>query len=136
MRLGVCYYPEHWSPAMWRDDAARMKALGIERVRIGEFAWSRIEPEPGVYRWDWLDEAVDVLGSAGLQVVMCTPTATPPKWLIDQHPDILAIGADGRPRAFGSRRHYDFSSPAYFEAARVICEAVARRYGSHPAVAF
>ena len=136
MHLGVCYYPEHWSPAMWRDDAARMKALGIERVRIGEFAWSRIEPEPGVYRWDWLDEAVDILGSAGLQVVMCTPTATPPKWLIDQHPDILAIGADGRPRAFGSRRHYDFSSPAYFEAARAICEAVARRYGSHPAVAF
>lgn len=136
MHLGVCYYPEHWSPALWREDAARMKALGIERVRIAEFAWSRIEPEPGVYQWDWLDQAVEVLGQAGLQIVMCTPTATPPKWLIDQHPDILAIGADGRARTFGSRRHYDFSSPSYFEAARVICTAVARRYGQHPAVAF
>ncbi|AUT70307.1 MULTISPECIES: beta-galactosidase [Paraburkholderia] len=136
MRLGVCYYPEHWPESMWKDDARRMKALGIEQVRIAEFAWSRIEPSPGEYDWGWLDRAIDVLGDAGLQVVMCTPTATPPKWLIDRHPDILPVGADGRPRAFGSRRHYDFSSPSYFEASRKICTAVAERYGKHPAVAY
>lgn len=136
MHLGVCYYPEHWPESMWRDDAARMRALGIERVRIAEFAWSRIEPSPGEYNWGWLDRAIDVLGDAGLQVVMCTPTATPPKWLIDRHPDILPVGADGRTRGFGSRRHYDFSSPAYFDAAYGICTAVAERYGRHPAVAF
>ncbi len=136
MRLGVCYYPEHWPETMWKDDAARMKALGIEQVRIAEFAWSRIEPSPGEYDWGWLDRAIDTLGAAGLQVVMCTPTATPPKWLIDRHPEILPVGADGRTRGFGSRRHYDFSSPAYFEASQRICEAVARRYGRHPAVAY
>jgi len=136
MRLGVCYYPEHWPESMWKDDAARMKALGIDRVRIAEFAWSRIEPAPGEYNWDWLDRAVDVLADAGLKVVMCTPTATPPKWLIDRHPDILPVGVDGRPRAFGSRRHYDFSSPSYFEASQKICTAVAERYGKHAAVAF
>ena len=136
MRLGVCYYPEHWPETMWKDDAARMRALGIDYVRIAEFAWSRIEPSPGEYQWDWLDRAVDVLGDAGLKVVMCTPTATPPKWLIDRHPDILPVGADGRVRGFGSRRHYDFSSPSYFEAARKICREVATRYGRHPAVAF
>ncbi|GAB7535545.1 beta-galactosidase [Burkholderia sp. 3C] len=136
MRLGVCYYPEHWPEAMWKDDAARMKALGIEQVRIAEFAWSRIEPSPGEFDWGWLDRAIDTLGAAGLQVVMCTPTATPPKWLIDRHPEILPVGADGRRRAFGSRRHYDFSSPDYFEASRRICEAVAQRYGQHPAVAY
>ncbi|WP_213765261.1 beta-galactosidase [Caballeronia sp. dw_19] len=136
MHLGVCYYPEHWPESMWKDDAARMKALGIDRVRIAEFAWSRIEPAPGEYNWDWLDRAIDVLADAGLKVVMCTPTATPPKWLIDRHPDILPIGADGRARAFGSRRHYDFSSPSYFEASQKICTAVAERYGKHPAVAF
>ncbi|MCG3102548.1 beta-galactosidase, partial [Enterobacter sp. DRP3] len=52
----------------------------------------------------------------------------------DFNDDILAIGADGRPRAFGSRRHYDFSSPTYLEASRQICTAVAERYGRHPAV--
>lgn len=136
MRIGVCYYPEHWPESMWEDDAARMKALGIAQVRIGEFAWSRLEPTPGEFDWEWLDRAIAVLAAADLQVVMCTPTATPPKWLIDAHPDILPIGADGRPRAFGSRRHYDFSSPSYFDAARRICEAIAERYGDHPAVAF
>ncbi|WP_118178509.1 beta-galactosidase [Paraburkholderia phosphatilytica] len=136
MRLGVCYYPEHWPEAMWKDDAERMKSLGIEQVRIAEFAWSRMEPSPGEYDWGWLDRAIDTLGNAGLKVVMCTPTATPPKWLIDRHPDILPVGADGRPRAFGSRRHYDFSSPSYYEASKKICEAVASRYGQHPAVAF
>jgi beta-galactosidase len=136
MHLGVCYYPEHWPEAMWTDDAARMKALGIERVRIAEFAWSRIEPAPGEYQWGWLDRAIDVIAAAGLKVVMCTPTATPPKWLIDRHPDILPVGADGRVRGFGSRRHYDFSSPSYFEASKKICTAVAERYGKHPAVAF
>jgi beta-galactosidase len=136
MRLGVCYYPEHWPEAMWKDDAVRMKALGIEQVRIAEFAWSRMEPSPGEYDWGWLDRAVDTLAAQGLKVVMCTPTATPPKWLIDRHPDILPVGADGRVRGFGSRRHYDFSSPTYFEASKAICEAVASRYGKHPAVAY
>ncbi|RQH06944.1 beta-galactosidase [Paraburkholderia dinghuensis] len=136
MRLGVCYYPEHWPEFMWRDDATRMAALGIEHVRIAEFAWSRIEPAPGEYDWGWLDRAIDTLASAGLKIVMCTPTATPPKWLIDRHPEILPVGADGRRRAFGSRRHYDFSSPVWFEASRRICEAVAARYGQHPAIAY
>ena len=45
--LGVCYYPEHWPEAQWAEDAARMARLGLTWVRIGEFAWSRMEPEPG-----------------------------------------------------------------------------------------
>ncbi len=134
MKLGVCYYPEHWSEDLWADDARRIAELGIAWVRIGEFAWSRIEPEPGQFDWAWLDRAVETLAAAGLKIVMCTPTATPPKWLVDADPDMLAVDADGRPRGFGSRRHYCFSSEAYrVECARII-EAVAGRYGRHPAV--
>jgi beta-galactosidase len=134
MRLGVCYYPEHWPESWWADDAKRMVELGIAQVRIAEFCWSRVEPRPGQLDWGWLDRAVEVLARAGLKIVMCTPTSTPPKWLIDRHPDALAVGADGRARAFGSRRHYDFSSDAYFEEARRITTLFARRYGLHPAV--
>ena len=76
-----------------------------------------------------------MLGAAGLKVVMSTPTATPPKWLIDPHPDILPVGADGHARGFGSRRHYDFSSNAYFAASQRIVTLLAERYGNHPAVA-
>ena len=134
MKLGVCYYPEHWPQADWADDARRMAGMGLTWVRIGEFAWSRIEPEPGRFDWDWLDRAVETLAAAGLQIVMCTPTATPPKWLVDAHPDMLAMDAQGRPRGFGSRRHYCFSSEDYRAECARITQAVVARYGRHRAV--
>ncbi len=134
MRLGVCYYPEHWPEAQWPLDARRMVETGLSHVRIGEFAWSRIEPEPGRFDWAWLDRAIDVLHAAGLRVIMSTPTATPPKWLVDAMPDMVARDAAGRPRGFGSRRHYCFSHPGYREQAVRIARAVAERYGQHPAV--
>ena len=135
MRLGVCYYPEHWPEEVWAEDARRMVEMGLTWVRIGEFAWSRLEPEPGSFEFGWLDRALEVLHSAGLKVVLGTPTATPPKWLVDADPDMLAIGPDGQPRRFGSRRHYCFSSESYRgECARIVT-ALADRYGAHPAVA-
>jgi beta-galactosidase len=134
LKLGVCYYPEHWPREVWVEDAGGMAEMGLSWVRIGEFAWSRIEPEPGLFDWAWLDEAVETLGAAGLSIVMCTPTATPPKWLVDAHPDILALDREGRPRRFGSRRHYCFSSETYRAECARITEAVAGRYGRKPAV--
>ncbi|WLD57854.1 beta-galactosidase [Salinispirillum sp. LH 10-3-1] len=135
MLLGTCYYPEHWPETQWEDDARRMAELGLTYVRVGEFAWSRIEPEPGVFTWEWLDRALDVLHAQGLRVVMGTPTATPPKWLIDQHPDILAVDENNQPRRFGSRRHYCFSSTTYRAETQRIVTAMLERYGQHPAIA-
>ena len=132
--LGVCYYPEHWPEKRWPEDAAKMADLGIRFVRIGEFAWSRIEPVRDRFDWGWLDRALDVLKMAGLEVVLGTPTATPPKWLIDQRPDILAWTESGQPRRFGSRRHYCFTSPAFRAETARICLKIAKRYGDHPAI--
>ena len=133
--FGVCYYPEHWPQEQWDKDAAMMADLGLTYVRIGEFAWSRLEPNPGEYQFDWLDAAIESLTNAGLKVVMGTPTATPPKWLIDQHPEILPVDPDtGRTRGFGSRRHYDFSSAVYLRESMRITEALAKRYGNHDGV--
>jgi len=134
MKLGCCYYPEHWPEDMWAHDAAHMAELGLSLVRIGEFAWSRIEPVPGHYDWTWLDRAVETLADAGLQIIMGTPTATPPKWLVDQMPDMVAIDLDGKPRKFGSRRHYCFSHQGYQIECRRIVTAMAERYGKHPAI--
>ena len=133
-RIGTCYYPEHWPEDMWREDAKAMVEAGISQVRIAEFAWSRIEPSPGAFNWAWLDRAIDVLAEAGLSITMCTPTATPPKWLVDKMPDMLAVDKDGRKRGFGSRRHYSFSHQGYRAESRRITEMVAQRYGSHPSV--
>ncbi len=134
-KLGVCYYPEHWPVARWAEDAARMKAVGLSYVRIGEFAWSRLESRPGLYEIGWLREAIDTLHSAGLAIVLGTPTATPPKWLIDAMPDMLAIDAQGRPRKFGSRRHYCFSHEGYARECDRIIAKLAEEFGAHPAIA-
>ncbi|MCW3796903.1 beta-galactosidase [Sphingomonas sp. BN140010] len=134
MKLGVCYYPEQWPERMWANDARRMRDLGLSRVRIGEFAWSRIEPQRDRFAWDWYDRAIDTLADAGLELILGTPTATPPKWLIDEHPEILAWDAGSRPRTFGSRRHYCFSSPIYRAESQRITTLVGERYGQHSAV--
>jgi beta-galactosidase len=116
--LGVCYYPEHWDEAQWQDDATRMAALGLTWVRIGEFAWTRMEPEARA-TGPWLAGPRDRhAGAAGLKVVLGTPTATPPRWMLTKHPDMLALDREGRPRGFGSRRHYCFSHRAIAPKAR------------------
>ncbi len=133
--LGTCYYPEHWPEEMWAEDARRMVEAGLTWVRIGEFAWSRIEPEAGRFEWDWLDRAIEVLGQAGLRVVLGTPTATPPRWVVDAHPGMLARDADGRERIFGSRRHYCFSHEGYLGECRRIVRSLVERFGRNPHIA-
>lgn len=127
--LGTCYYPEHWPQAQWADDAKRMATLGLSIVRIGEFAWSKIEPKPGELNWQWLDEAIATLGHAGLGVVLGTPTATPPRWMLERYPEMLAVDENSRPRKFGSRRHYCFSHLPYREESVRIARLMAERYG-------
>ncbi|CAB3736229.1 Beta-galactosidase [Paraburkholderia graminis C4D1M] len=134
MQLGVCYYPEQWPRTMWADDAKRMVELGITHVRIAEFAWSRMEPRAGEFVWEWLDEAVATLANAGLKLVLGTPTASPPKWLIDAHPDVLPVRADGTRWNFGSRRHYDVCSEIYRRECLRIVSAMAERYGRHASI--
>ncbi len=130
--LGVCYYPEHWPEERWAIDAAQMIEAGLTWVRIGEFAWLRLEPASGDLRLGWLERAVEVLGAAGLQVILGTPTATPPRWMLDKHPDMLAVDEQGRTRGFGSRRHYCFSHLGYLNECRRITRILAERFGKNP----
>ena len=133
--LGTCYYPEHWPQSRWPIDAKKMVETGLTWVRIGEFAWHNLEPREGCFEFDWLDEAIACLGQAGLKVVLGTPTATPPKWVVQKYPDMLAIDAQGQPRRFGSRRHYCFSHLGYRLQCRDIVGRLAKRYGNNPVVA-
>jgi len=130
--LGVCYYPEHWPESQWAQDAKQMQEIGLSWVRIGEFAWSQLEPKAGYFKWAWLDRAIDVFGSAGLKVILGTPTATPPRWMLDKYPDMLAVDKTGQTRKFGSRRHYCFSHLGYLKEARRITKKLAERYGGNP----
>ena len=132
--LGCCYYPEHWHEHIWEEDAAAMVKAGLTYVRIGEFAWSRLEPQEGQLQFEWMDRAIDILGKAGLWVILGTPTATPPRWMVSKYPDMLPVDIEGRVRKFGSRRHYDFAFEPYHSECIRIVALLGERYGKNPYV--
>lgn len=132
--LAVCYYPEHWEKSLWKSDFERMRDCGIETIRIAEFAWNLIEAEEGVFNYDFYDEVLDLAYSYQLQVIFCTPTATPPAWLSHRYPEILNASIDGTLYQHGARRHYNYNSPVYQEFCKRIVEKSAAHYAKHPAI--
>jgi beta-galactosidase len=132
--LGVCYYPEHLPADCWTADFDSMREIGIRVVRLGEFAWSRLEPDSGEYRFSWLEQILDLAESKGLSIVLGTPTSAPPKWLVDQMPDMVAVDANGQRKGFGSRRHYCFSHLGYRKECARIVMRLAQALGEHPAI--
>lgn len=132
--LGVCYYPEHWQESDWEPDLKRMKEHGIKTVRIAEFSWTLVEPQEGVYTFDLFDRFLDLAEKMGMQVIMGTPTATPPAWLTKKYPEVLNTDKNGVPFFHGGRRHYNYNSPKYQELSAKITEQYAKHYASHPAV--
>lgn len=105
-----------------------MAEAGIETVRMGEFAWSIFEPEPGRFDFDLFDEAIRIFGAHGIDTILCTPTATPPRWLTDRHPEILRVDAAGQPLRHGSRQHVDLIHPIFRDYSRRITRALAEHY--------
>ncbi|MDR6549298.1 beta-galactosidase [Paenibacillus qinlingensis] len=134
MYFGVCYYPEHWPEERWETDAKMMREAGINIVRIGEFAWSRMERRAGSFDFTWLDRIIGILAGEGIQVILGTPTATPPKWLMDQHPDLYMRDMYGDVRGYGNRRHYCYSNDNYLPYISTIVGKMAERYGNDPRV--
>lgn len=131
---GVAYYPEFRTAEERSRDFVLLKEAGMNVIRLAEFAWSEMEPEEGRFTWEWLDEAVEEAGALGLKTVLCTPTATPPAWLVEKHPDLLYVDNQGRTRPFGGRRHYCYNNPSYRQHSARIAATMAERYGSHPHV--
>ena len=82
MRLGCAYYPEHRDPALWKQDAEWMAEAGFTVVRMGEFAWCRMEPQEDRFDFGWIEQAVAILAERGIQTIIGTPTAGPPSWLV------------------------------------------------------
>ncbi|QQV77353.1 beta-galactosidase [Sphingomonas aliaeris] len=128
LAVGTSWYPEQWPEANWNTDLAMMKAAGFNTVRIGEFAWSRMEPAEGQFDFAWLDRAVAAAARHGMQVVLGTPTAAPPAWLTQNYPDTLRVDEDGKRATHGARRHFSFASARYRDLARRVAAEMAKRY--------
>ncbi|MEW9554355.1 beta-galactosidase [Nonomuraea sp. NPDC050783] len=132
---GGDWNPEQWPEETWEQDVALMREAGVNRVSVGIFSWSALEPAEGVFDFGWLDRALDLLAAAGIRANLATPTASPPPWFAAAYPEALPVDADGRRLHHGSRQGFCPSSPIYREKALRIAERVATRYAGHPALA-
>ena len=129
--LGCAYYPEYWGTERVELDAMMMREAGINLVRIGEFAWSRIEPEDGRFTLDWLHACAETLEKYEISVLMCTPTATPPAWLTTTYPNTCLVFPDGRRAEHGLRRHYCSTSDTYRRFSARITDFLSQEMSQH-----
>ena len=129
--IGVSYYPEVAGEQI-TNDIAKMRDIGVNLVRFGEFAWSRMETNDGQYNLAWLHAAVKQFSDAGIAIELSTPTAGPPIWLSAEHPDILRVSAAGQTISHGGRRQGCPNSPAFRRYAVRIAEKMAEDFGNEP----
>ncbi|MDN4609874.1 beta-galactosidase [Arthrobacter burdickii] len=135
LAYGGDYNPEQWPLATQVEDAELMQQAGVNLVSVAIFSWAMLEPREGQYDFGWLDEVMDRLHAAGIQVALATATASPPPWLTRYHPEILPRLADGTVLHQGGRQAYAVSSPVFRDYAVRMTRVMAERYRNHPAVA-
>lgn len=132
--LGAAWYPEQWPESRWDKDLALMEAANIHVVRVGEFAWSTMEPSEGQYHFGWLDRAIAAAARHHIAVVLGTPTAAPPAWLTTKYPETLRVSEDGVRAQHGNRQQFSFSDPLYRKFCHQIAEQMAIHFGHNPDV--
>jgi beta-galactosidase len=133
--LGAAWYPEQWPESRWERDVELMQQARIHMVRIGEFAWSRMEPTEGVYDFDWLEHSINLAAHHGIFVVLGTPMA-PPACLTEKYPQTLRVEDYGHRAEHGYRLHYNFNfdDAKYRQLCRDITERMPQRFGHNPYV--
>lgn len=131
---GSPYYPEHWDEATRASDPERMVAAGWNMVRMAEFAWDLMEPLPGQYSFSLFDQVIQRLGEKGIVTMLCTPTATPPRWLTYAFPEMLRVDANGVRMQHGSRQHACYSNHVLREHSKTITRMMADHYRQNPYV--
>jgi beta-galactosidase len=132
--FGSTYYPEHWDAATRAADAERMAAAGFTLVRMAEFAWDRMEPAEGFLDFTLFDEVIEELGERGIKSMLCTPTATPPRWLTVKHPEVLRRDVDDVALPHGTRQHACHANRVFREYSRRITRDMAEHFCENPHV--
>lgn len=132
--FGAPYYPEHWSPADRAEDIDRMLAANVNTVRMMEFAWDRIEPARDAFDFALFDETIATLHEADIDTILCTPTATPPRWLTAENEEWFRVDSEGNRMAHGSRQHCCTNNLAFRAESRRITAVIAEHFANTPGV--
>jgi beta-galactosidase len=131
---GGDYNPEQWPRDIWDEDMRLFELAGIDIATLNVFSWALNQPNESIYRFDWLDDAMDMLHSNGVSVCLATSTAAHPAWMARKYPDVLTVDAEGRKKKFGRRHNSCPNSPTFREYSARMAGKLAERYKDHPAL--
>ncbi|MCH4889801.1 beta-galactosidase [Acidaminobacter sp. JC074] len=131
---GADYNPEQWSKDVWLEDMTLMKECKVNMVNLNIFGWALLEPSEGVYDFSMLDEMMDLLYENKISVDLATATAAQPAWLSMKYEDVLPKDKHMNTVWHGSRQTYCPNSSHYRLRAKLLVEAIVKRYHKHPAL--
>lgn len=131
---GGDYNPDQWSEGVWIEDMRLMEDAHCNAMSVGIFAWATLEPEEGVYRFEWLDRVMDLLQENGFDAVLATPSAAHPAWLSQKYPEVLRTAPNRVRHEHRVRVNYCLTSPVYRRKCAEMAERLAERYKDHPAL--
>ncbi|WP_251548685.1 beta-galactosidase [Neobacillus muris] len=136
MLHGGDYNPDQWldRPDILADDIKLMQLSHTNTFSVGIFAWSALEPEEGVYNFEWLDKIFEDIYRIGGRVILATPSGARPAWMSQKYPEVLRVNAARVKQLHGGRHNHCFTSPVYREKTQTINGLLAERYGGHPAL--
>ncbi|MBM7603865.1 beta-galactosidase [Metabacillus crassostreae] len=133
MLHGGDYNPDQWldRPDILEDDIKLMKLAHTNTFSVGIFAWSALEPEEGVYNFEWLDEIFENITSIGGRVILATPSGARPAWMSQKYPEVLRVNGNRLKQLHGGRHNHCFTSKVYREKTQEMNRLLAERYGQH-----
>ncbi|SFR07873.1 MULTISPECIES: beta-galactosidase [unclassified Paenibacillus] len=136
MLHGADYNPEQWQhyPDVLAEDIRLMKLAKCNVMSVGIFSWVSLEPEEGVFTFEWLDRILDSFAENGIYAFLATPSGARPAWMSQKYPEVLRVEANRVRNLHGFRHNHCSTSPVYREKVRIMNTKLAERYANHPAV--
>ncbi|ADM70812.1 Beta-galactosidase BglY [Paenibacillus polymyxa E681] len=136
MLHGADYNPEQWQhyPEVLAEDIRLMKLAKCNVMSVGIFSWVSLEPEEGIFTFDWLDRILDSFAENGIYAFLATPSGARPAWMSQKYPEVLRVEANRVRNLHGFRHNHCSTSPVYREKVRIMNTKLAERYANHPAV--
>ncbi len=134
MALGIYYYPEHWNKGEWERDIKNISEMGFQFIHIAEFAWIDLEPQEGIYTFEWLDEVIHLAAKYHLKVILGTPTAISPIWMGIKYPEIYLMNSNYQLAEHGTRAQQSLSNAVWRDFSKKMVTKLGGRYGHNPNV--
>ncbi|QNR70223.1 beta-galactosidase [Paenibacillus peoriae] len=136
MLHGADYNPEQWQhyPEVLAEDIRLMKLAKCNVMSVGIFSWVSLEPEEGVFTFEWMDRILDSFAENGIYAFLATPSGARPAWMSQKYPEVLRVEANRVRNLHGFRHNHCATSPVYREKVRIMNTKLAERYANHPAV--